>query len=288
MTSEGILPTSPTSSYSVKCTSPYSTTTSIFHHSLHKVIFCMSQFEGDMQKWWELGSRVLGTNADREQLYPSYANFKAEVRKRFWKDTEAQIKHMQWEKLRQSTYQDDNQFFQKFEELAYDAGVHDNEQVMLTQIKKATHETSKNTIYAADGEVPTTYEGWKACLLCMDYNYCLKKAEETMSGRVDSRPQAQKMTMPQKGGQILTYMPEKKMATGMTYGRCSVPMDIDAAWAAAKCFWCSKLGYFKCDCPDMLKSWEEVMRRLNYYWDTHPTEEKTDSKIKEVKDSAKK
>ncbi len=48
-----------------------------------------------------------------------------------------QIKHVQWEKLRQSIFQDGNQFFQRFEELAYDAGVHDSEQVMLTQVKKA-------------------------------------------------------------------------------------------------------------------------------------------------------
>ncbi len=48
-----------------------------------------------------------------------------------------QIKQAQWEKLRQSTFQDGNQFFQKFEELAYDARVCDNEQVMLAQIKKA-------------------------------------------------------------------------------------------------------------------------------------------------------
>ncbi len=89
-----------------------------------------------------------------------------ELKTRFWKDADAQ-----WEKLRQSTFPDGDQFFQKFEELAYDARICDNEQVMLTQVKGAIRETSKNTIYSADGEVPTTYQGWKACLLCMDYNY---------------------------------------------------------------------------------------------------------------------
>ncbi len=52
---------------------------------------------------------------------------------------------------------DGDQFFQKFEKLAYDARVCDNERVMLTQIKKVTQEMSKNTIYLADGEVSTTY-----------------------------------------------------------------------------------------------------------------------------------
>ncbi len=63
-----------------------------------------------------------------------------------------QIKHAHWEKLRQTTYQDGDQFFQKFEELAYNSGVRDNEQVMLAQIKKAAHGTSKNMIYAANSE----------------------------------------------------------------------------------------------------------------------------------------
>ncbi len=132
---------------------------------------------------------------------------------------------MQWEKLRQSTFQDGDQFFQKFKELAYDAGVCDNEQVMLAQIKKAAWETSKNSIYSADGEVPTTYEGWKARLLRMDYNYRLKQAEGTTTGRVDSRPQAQKATMHQKGGQTSAYTLEKKTATGMTYGGRSACYD---------------------------------------------------------------
>ncbi len=156
---------------------------------------------------------------------------------------------------------------QKFKELAYNARVRDNEQVMLTQIKKATCETSKNTIYSADGEVPTTYDRWKARLLCMDYNWHLKRAEGTMAGQIDSKLQAQKETMPQKGGQASTYTLEKKTATGMTYGEHRVPMDIDTARAAAKCFRCSKLGHFKRDCPNAPKSREEAMHRLNYYWD---------------------
>ncbi len=70
----------------------------------------------------------------------------------------------------------------------------------------------------------------------MDYNWHLKKAEGTTAGRVDTRPQAQKMTTPQKNSQTSTYTPEKKTATGMTYGGHRAPMDIDAAQAVAKCF----------------------------------------------------
>lgn len=142
----------------------------------------MSHFKGNAQKWWELGTCILGVNANGDQLYPDYADFKAEVKKRFWKDIDTQIKFAQWEKLCQANYQDGDLFFQKFEELAYKAGVHNNEQVMVAQIKRVAHETSKNTIYTADREVPTTYDKWKAHLLQMDYNYQLKKAEGTAPG----------------------------------------------------------------------------------------------------------
>lgn len=66
---------------------------------------------------------MLGVNVNGDQLYPSYDTFKEEVRKRFWKDSNLQIKYAQWEKLRQTNYQDGDQFLQKFKELTYDAGV---------------------------------------------------------------------------------------------------------------------------------------------------------------------
>ncbi len=74
-------------------------------------------------------------------------------------------------------FKDGNQFFQQFKELAFYANVHDNKQVMIAQIKRATCETSKNTIYMADGDLPTIYDQWKAHLLRIDYNWQLKQAE---------------------------------------------------------------------------------------------------------------
>ncbi len=237
-TSKEILATSPDSSWSANYTSNYSTGTS--NTPPHKVIFCISWLADDTEKWWELCARIIGRTIDGEQLYPTYEDFKTNLRERFWKDADEQIKRAQWEKLRQVNFQDSDQFFQQFEELAYYAGICDNKQVMIAQIKKAAHETSKNTIYMADGEVLTSYEGWKARLLHMDYNWCLKQVEGTTAVCTNSKSQASKMTMPQKGGQTLST-PERKTATGMTYGGHGVPMDVDAA----KCFRCGKLGHFK-------------------------------------------
>lgn len=97
-----------------------------------------------------------------DQLYPEYLDFQKAVRKRFWKDMDAQIKHTQWEKLKQLSYPNGDLFFQKFKELAFEARVLKNEQMMLSQIKKAAHETSKNTIFSANSNIPTTYPEWKS------------------------------------------------------------------------------------------------------------------------------
>ncbi len=117
-------------------------------------------------------------------------------------------------------FKDGNQFFQQFEELAFYTDVRNNKQVMIAQIKRATHETSKNTIYMANGDLPTIYDQWKAHLLRIDYNWRLKQAEG--AGRcVDSKSQASKTTIPK--GVASTSVLTQKTASGTTYGGSGVP-----------------------------------------------------------------
>ncbi len=89
-----------------------------FRYPPHKVIFCVSRLADDAEKWWELCARIIGRTADGEQLYPTYEDFKTNLRERFWKDVDERIKYAQWEKLRQVNFLDGDQFFQQFEELA--------------------------------------------------------------------------------------------------------------------------------------------------------------------------
>ncbi len=93
--------------------------------------------------------------------------------------------------------------------------------------------------------------------------------------------------MSSKGNQSQqSSVPEKKMGTGTTYGGQGVPMEVDAVCAKAKCYRCGGIGHFERDCPKSPKTKEEVLRRLNYYWDHIATDEKMDSKVEEVKDRA--
>lgn len=132
-----------------------------FCHHPHKVIFCASRFGKDAQVWWELCAWELGRNSNGDQVYPAYEMFVDEVRRRFWKDANAEIKFAQWESLHQKNFPDGDLFFQQFESLVFEARVLRIDMMMVAQVKKACRSTTKDIIYVTDGELPTNYQAWK-------------------------------------------------------------------------------------------------------------------------------
>ncbi len=149
-----------------------------FYHHPHKVIFCASRFRKEAQVWWELCARGLGRDAQGFQLYLAYEHFVEEVRRRFWKDANTEIKLAQWEALRQSSFPDGDLFFQQFESLAFEAGVLGINQMMMAQVKKACRAMTKDIIYASDADPPADYQAWKKRILRIDHNWRTRKAEQ--------------------------------------------------------------------------------------------------------------
>ncbi|PBK99963.1 hypothetical protein ARMGADRAFT_1074790 [Armillaria gallica] len=154
----------------------------------------------DAQVWWELCARELGRNVNGDQIYPAYKQFVEEVRQQFWKDANVEIKHMQWERLQQSNFPDGDLFFQQFESLMFKAGVLGINQMMVAQVKKACCTSSKDTIYVSDGDISTAYPEWKQHILCIDYNWRMRKAETGRGAKVADWKQQAKVNVPMKGG----------------------------------------------------------------------------------------
>ncbi len=221
-------------------------------------------------------------------MYPAYEQFVEEVRRRFWKDANAEIKFAQWEALQQSNFPDGDLFFQQFELLVFEAGILGIDMMMMAQVKKVCRLTTKDIIYASDGDTPTTYQEWKRWILRIDHNWRTHKVEAKGGVKVaDWKQQAKTNTTSSKGNQSQqASIPERKTGTGTTYGGDGVPMDIDRTSIKAKCYRCGEIRHFKQDCLKSPKTKDEALRRLNYYWDHIATTEKTDSKVEEVKGRA--
>ncbi|PBK58308.1 hypothetical protein ARMSODRAFT_1028359 [Armillaria solidipes] len=93
--------------------------------------------------------------------YPLYADFKKAVHDRFFLDADTRLKYQALKKIRQTDYKSGNIFFQKFEELALEANIIDNEGQMAKIVEEAIRKTARDTIYAQSNHPLDTYEEWK-------------------------------------------------------------------------------------------------------------------------------
>ncbi len=119
--------------------------------------------------------------------------------------------------------------------------------MMMAQVKKACRSTTKDIIYASDGDILTTYQEWKKQILWIDHNWRMRKAETGKGAKATEWKQQSKTNMVPvtKGNQQQSSVLEKTTGTGTTYGGSGKLMDIDTVHAKAKCYGCGQLRHFK-------------------------------------------
>ncbi|SJL06737.1 uncharacterized protein ARMOST_10079 [Armillaria ostoyae] len=203
--------------------------------SPHRVVFCASRFEGEAQVWWDLQQRQYYSDAI---------------------DADAKLKYQALKKLRQTDFKSGEVFFQKFEELALEADIIDNEGQMAQMVEEAVCKTAKDTIYAQPNHPPDTYEEWKHCILQIDYNYHLNRAA---GGQQINRPNNAGTS---KGNSGMTTLPIAKKKDH------------------SECFRCHQKGHISKNC--LLQSWNKKKQEVR----ASTTKPSMDSKIEEVKDAA--
>ncbi len=193
---------------------------------------------------------------------PNIWRFQSDPQYEVLKDADAEIKLVQWEKLRQVDFKDGDQFFQQFKELAFYADVRGNEQVMVTQIKRAACEPVK-TLYMQLTAIyqPSMINGR------LDYYGSTTIGDSSrQKARVGTWLQVTSVENDRAKGSSIDKCTNTEDSVGNHIRRTGVPMDISAATAMIKCYRCRKLGHFKCDCPNAPKTREEALRQLNTYW----------------------
>ncbi|PBK71384.1 hypothetical protein ARMSODRAFT_973818 [Armillaria solidipes] len=153
-------------------------------------------------------------------------------------NTNAKLKFHTLKKLHQTNFKSGEVFFQKFEELALEADIIDNDQQMALMIKKAVRKTAKDSIYAQPNILSNTYEEWKHCILQIDYNYQLNRATGSAVGNTGNRTTGGST---QKGSSAGSG--DKKTTTGTVYGGQGQAMDIDAMRADGRCYWSQEKGH---------------------------------------------
>ncbi|PBK73222.1 hypothetical protein ARMSODRAFT_1016018 [Armillaria solidipes] len=244
--------------------------------SPHRVVFCASRFEGEAQVWWDLQQRRYYSDTISHWRYPLYADFKKAVHDQFFLDADARLKYQALRRLRQTDFKSGNAFFQKFEELALEANIINNEGQMAKMIEEAVCKTAKDTIYTQPNRPPDTYDEWKCHILQIDYNYHLNRVTGGQSTNRPNNPGVSK-----GNSSVTTSSVGKVTTTSTTYGSQGQPMDIDAI-NNSECFRCHEKGHISKNC--LLQSCNKKKQEVR----ASTTKPSTSSKIEEVKDTARK
>ncbi|PBK59245.1 hypothetical protein ARMSODRAFT_983201 [Armillaria solidipes] len=137
--------------------------------------------------------------------------------------------------------------------------------------------------------IPDGYDEWKKQIITMNCERQCKQVQDSIQGvnqdrKVWNDRKSNTAGVSKGNSGTTTLLGNKKTTMGTTYGSRGQAMDIDTLCAEGKCFQCQQKGHLSKNCP--LQSWNKGKKREERR--ASMTELATDSKIKEVKDTAKK
>ncbi|PBK70289.1 hypothetical protein ARMSODRAFT_1017840 [Armillaria solidipes] len=197
-------------------------------------------------------------------------------------------------------------YFQELKKLAKLVGRRRDEDergVLVKAVRLGVSESYTKFIAFLGHRVPQTYTQWKARIIAMHKERQKKWAfdQVTGSGFCNSHPplkgSSTTATSHAKAGGVTSSTTAKPTSSAppqdrqgrwqlvkmTTYHGVGEPMDISMLRREGKCFRCHKKGHLSKDCLDK-KEYKDI--RLLYTAKQAKTEEKTELKIKEVKETA--
>ena len=139
------------------------------------------------------------------------------------------------------------EFFTKFNQVAYIAGYNDGHHgnILIKLIKDAIHNNIIDSIYNA-GSLPDTYTAWKVRITNIDD----LQRQQAVEKKSYVPTMVHKTIVVDKSAATTANVPTQRMGTGTTYGGAGQKMDIDKVRQSGLCFRCSKPGHISRNCPD--------------------------------------
>lgn len=188
-------------------------------------------------------------NYVRAGNWGTYDAFKDRMKERFQSKNLVQEAREKLEKFVQDKMLVD-EYFTRLDMIFADAEVtEDSEKIRI--IERGINHQILEVIYSDAAGIPTAYADYKTkCLKIGRMKERLRNLQRIHA--IPHHPPATHTppkTTPQFHTHIHAPTPEKKTATGVTYGGAGLPMDLSQTRQPMRCFNCGELGHMRRDCP---------------------------------------
>jgi hypothetical protein len=205
-----------------------------------RILLALSYMKGGTASSW--AAQYIDNNLAKPNLGP-WQTFYKELELAFEDRTATKRVREEIESFTQGRQKID-EFFNKFEMMAQDAGLATSEVEKIRLIERNVNPAIINAIYSS-GTLPTSYADYKGRILRIGRLW--EQRREQISYSQKPTPQTHPHIPIQRPQAPLTT--ECKTPTGVVFGGQGKPMDIDGLKRDNKCFNCREQGHFRRNCP---------------------------------------